>query len=103
MTWLTETTSYLHEKEKPSDNAFSSIEELRLTYGYNDLVVVRNTWNNDFCFLVESIEDGYAYGMQFLNGQPYRENGKYDIHTKEFRLYDGPSMDDILWFLEMTA
>ena len=58
------------------------------------LIVVRNLWSNDFCFVVERYEEGWAIGTEYLNGNEYRQT-KFDMFRKEFRMYNGSSREKI--------
>lgn len=57
-------------------------------------IVVKNTWRNDYCFSVNSIENGYAYGNRYLKGQ-YYNNDRCNANQKDYRLYNGPSYEII--------
>lgn len=57
-------------------------------------IVVKNNWRNDYCFSVNSIENGYAYGNRYLRGQ-YYNNDRCNANQKDFHLYNGPSYEII--------
>ena len=57
-------------------------------------IVVRNSWRNDYCFSVNSIENGYAYGNRYLRGQYYNSD-RCNANQKVYRLYNGPSYEKI--------
>ena len=77
---------------------YYSIQEL---YDENEeypLVVVASTWHGDYCFQVDGIVNGFAYGVNYKNGklQPISSRRRKEkASEKRFRLYDQKYLDKI--------
>lgn len=76
------------------DNSPTSINELNERNEHKLLIVVRNTWSNDFCFVVERIDGQMARGKQYLNGNFHRTTA-FNIYHKQFTMYTEPSRKKI--------
>lgn len=82
------------EDDQNEENEYVSITELDEKNDRDVLIVVRQGWSNDFCFVVERFDGQMARGTQFLNGNEYKA-ASYNRYHHEFRLYDGPSVSKI--------
>lgn len=57
-------------------------------------IVVKKTWRRDYCFSVNSIENGFANGNRYLNGRYYNSDG-CRADQKDYSMYNGPSYEKI--------
>jgi uncharacterized phage infection (PIP) family protein YhgE len=86
--------------ESPDDNENFSIETLYNRYKLhspdNVLIIVNPNWTNDYCVVIDCIENGRAKGRRYRQGEPYGEKGWSEKATQTgFTLYSGPSKDII--------
>ena len=70
---------------------YESITALKEKTNSNLLIVVRESWTNDFCFVVEKFDGVMARGYQYLNGSRYKASS-YNRYNQEFYIYNGPSI-----------
>ena len=82
------------DTETEDSEEYYTISELYAKNRKKHLIVVRDNWSNDYCFLVQKIDKGYAQGIAFLNGERRRETS-YPANREEYREYDGPSRSKI--------
>lgn len=82
------------ENKEICEEEFISITNLDEQNTHELLIVVRETWSNDFCFVVEKFDGQIARGSQYLNGN-FHKRASYNRYWKEFAMYTGPSRDKI--------
>lgn len=58
------------------------------------LIVVKEGWFGDYCFFVDKIIDGKAYGLLYKSGKPY-ERHSTSASSRVFRSYEGKSREKI--------
>ena len=73
----------------------NSISDFLQIFNKNNLLIVRTSWTNDFCFKISEVNGDRAFGVEYLNGEIYRKTS-FGIHKKEWILYSGRSKDRIL-------
>jgi len=90
-----QTTIPLNNEDKP--RSIASLWSKHDTESGAPLIVVKRTWNRDYCFAVENItHDGtWATGKSFIAGKQYRDSG-YSATQELFFPYTGPSKNQIL-------
>ncbi len=89
-------------------DSISNLQEKYGQYMKDPMIVVKSgehPWNGDYCFAVERIEKGIAYGKVFKDGSPYNGRGKtnsktYPADDETYSIYNGPSVEKILASLE---
>ena len=85
--------------EKPSNDTLQTIEEI---YNQNHtrsepIVVKKQTWSNDFVFVIHGLREGRAAGHYYRQGKIYDDSSDPPpINDKKYRLYTGKYLNEVM-------